>query len=130
MEDTAATETWTADELRRVAKRQKQVLWMILIQFAAIPATAIFPFAMLIAAIITVYFMWELARALRSSVAWLYALLACIPVISLLTLIYLNRQAKRTLRENGIGVGFMGASSADLEELERSQSPPAARRQD
>jgi len=115
------TETGPDVDLLTVAKRQKQVLWMIFIQFVALFATIIMPYALFIASIVTIYFMYQLARALGSSVAWLYAILACIPLISLFTLIYLNNRATRTLRDNGIEVGLMGARSADLEDLDRAE---------
>jgi hypothetical protein len=106
-------ETWTADELCDVAKWQKHIIWMILISLVAM----FIPGATIVTGILQIYFIYKLAKAVRSSVAWLYIILAFIPLIGLLALLHINGKASRTLQANGIRVGLMGAKRADLEKL-------------
>ena len=101
-------------DILEVANRQKQILWMILI---SIPATFI-PFATLVTGVIQIYFIVKLAKAVGSSMAWLYAVLAFLPLIGLIALLRLNGKATKILKDNGVAVGLMGANSDDLKKFQ------------
>ena len=101
------------NDILEVANRQKQILWMILI---SIPATFI-PFATLVTGVIQIYFIVKLAKAVGSS-AWLYAVLAFLPLIGLIALLRLNGKATKILKDNGVAVGLMGANSDDLKKFQ------------
>ena len=101
------------NDILEVANRQKQILWMILI---SIPATFI-PFATLVTGVIQIYFIVKLAKAVGSS-AWLYAVLAFLPLIGLIALLRLNGKATKILKDNGVAVGLMGANSVDLKKFQ------------
>lgn len=108
-----ATQEWTKANLVDVAKWQKNILWMILISFVAM----FIPFASIVTGIIQIYFIYKLAAAIRSSAAWLYIILAFIPLISLLALLHINQKATKKLQANGVKVGLMGARMADFEKM-------------
>ncbi len=65
---TQAEAQWTSEEMLEVAKRQKQILWMILLSLVAM----FIPFATIVTGIIQIYFLFKLAQAVRSSAAWVY----------------------------------------------------------
>ncbi len=104
-------ENWTKQDLMEVAKQQKNILWMILISFVAM----FIPGATIISGAIQIYFLFKLATAVRSKAAWLYIILAFIPLVGLIALLVINGKATTTLRENGINVSLMGAKMADFE---------------
>lgn len=104
---------WSRQDILEVAKRQKQILWMILLSLVAM----FIPFATIVTGLIQIYFIFKLAWALRSSAAWVYVILAFIPLVGLIALLHLNARATKLLQANGIKVGLMGANSSDLERL-------------
>lgn len=104
-------EQWTKPSLLEVAKRQKNIMWMILISLAAI----FIPYATLATGLVQVYFIFKLAAALRTSAAWVYIVLAFIPLVGLLALLHINGKATKVLQTNGIKVGLMGARMADFD---------------
>ncbi|MFP6597894.1 MAG: hypothetical protein VCC01_10600 [Candidatus Hydrogenedentota bacterium] len=106
-------EGWSYEDLLELAKRQKQTLWMILLNLVVF----FIPFATLVTGIIQIYFIYMLAKAVRSTVAWVYIIAAFIPVLGLLGLVHINGRAYSKLKANEIRVGFMGAKSVDLEKL-------------
>jgi len=126
----ANEETWSSGALREVARGQRRVLWLILIGLlVSVPPVILvgraspreFDEAMNLAGLVSLgfaaaqlYALWTLSKALRSSAPWLYCLLAFVPCISMLSLLYLNQSATNLLKANGIKVGFMGASLADF----------------
>jgi hypothetical protein len=107
---------WSNEELLELATRQKHLIWMVLMSLIAM----FIPYATLITGAIQVYFIFKLAQALRSTRAWLYIILIFIPLVGLITLLYLNSEATKALRANHIKVGFMGARSSELEKLRAS----------
>jgi hypothetical protein len=109
----AQQEQWTKQDLMEVAKRQKSIIWMILISFAAM----FIPYATVVTGIIQVYFIYKLAAALRSSAAWVYIILAFIPLVGLIALLVINSKATKKLQENGVKVGLMGARMADFDKI-------------
>lgn len=107
---------WTPQEILDVAKRQSQIIYMIVINLVA----AFIPFATIVAGLVQMFFIFKLAQAVRSSVAWLYIVLAFIPLLGLVGLLILNQSATRILQTQGIKVGLMGARSSDLERFRKS----------
>src|SRR4030067_1926638 len=109
----AQQERWTKQDLMEVAKRQKSIIWMILISFAAM----FIPYATVVTGIIQAYFIYKLAAALRSSAAWVYIILVFIPLVGLIALLVINSKATKKLQENGVKGGLMGARMADFDKI-------------
>jgi len=107
-------EHWAKQDLIEVAKRQKNILWMILISLVAM----FIPGATIVTGIILIYFIYKLAGAVRSSAAWVYIILAFIPLVGLIALLHINGRATKTLQANGIKVGLMGARMADFDKMQ------------
>ena len=103
-------EQWAKADVMEVAKWQKSIIWMILISIVA----AFIPFATIATAIIQIYFIYKLASAIRSTNAWVYIILAFVPLVGLLALFHINEKATRILRANGVYVGFLGARISDF----------------
>ena len=99
-----------------VARRQKHIIWMILISLVAM----FIPFATIVTGIIQIYFIYKLAAAVRSSAAWVYIILAFIPLVGLLGLLHINGKATKILQTNGIKVSLMGARMADFDRIQQS----------
>jgi hypothetical protein len=103
------TETWTTEDLLDLAKRQKQILWMIPLSLLA----SFNPVAAMAAGFIQLYFVYKLAVAVldpgQTGYIILYMVLVFIPLAGLVALLFLNNQATKRLRANGISVGLMGA---------------------
>jgi hypothetical protein len=119
MSNDQETEPWTNQEVLEVARRQKVVVYLLLaalIELFFPPiALIIFPFQ--------IYFIYQLAKAVRSSWPWLYALLEIIPFVGLIVLVYLNVIAIRILRSNGIEAGLLGAAESDLDNFRENINP-------
>jgi len=96
-------------------------MWMVLTSLLAM----FFPFGTILTGIIQIYFIYKLAIAVRSSRAWLYIILAFIPLIGLIGLLHINGEATRTLQTNGIKVGIMGARMTDFDKIQEESDPPA-----
>ncbi|MDD5657440.1 MAG: hypothetical protein PHF00_09335 [Elusimicrobia bacterium] len=73
--------------------------------------------------LIGIVFVYQLAKAEKSSTPWLWALLQLcpIPIVSLVCQVILNLRATAILRKKGIRVGLMGGDSAQLEKLRATQ---------
>jgi hypothetical protein len=113
---------FTAAEVIAVAERQRAILWLILISFAAflvctyltaVTSNPLFSALLWIPGIVSIFFVYKLAKALRAS-AILYAICSILPGISLFTLLMLNSRATGVLTSRGIRLGLMGARSSDL----------------
>jgi len=113
---------FTTAEVIAVAERQRAILWLILITFAAflvctyltaITNNPILSVLLWIPGIVSIVFVYRLAKALRAS-AILYAICSILPGISLFTLLMLNSRATGVLTSRGIRLGLMGARSSDL----------------
>ncbi|MCB9849617.1 MAG: hypothetical protein H6817_02815 [Phycisphaerales bacterium] len=122
-------------DLLRIAKRQRLLLWCILIQVLSL---CVMPYGLgvyapmksgigvaiafqslrfgiqICVAIVVVMLM----AALKRNIIWriLYIFLVLVPFLNLLLLVTINAQATCALRDAGIRVGFMGA---DLEVVRR-----------
>lgn len=97
-------------EIANIAKWQKAIIWLVIASFIAF----FIPQAFWITGIISLVFIYLLARALRSNVAWLYAVLGLIPLVGLIVLLVINNKATQTLKRRGIRVGLMGAKRSDI----------------
>lgn len=105
---------WTKAELLEVAKYQSYIQWLVLANFVAM----FIPYATIVTGLIGVFFIYKLAAALRSAIAWLYIILAFLPLIGLLALLNLVLKATKVLKANGISVGIMGARMNDFDSIE------------
>jgi hypothetical protein len=99
---------WTPEEIQEVAERQKQVIPMIFLSLVA----AVIPGATILTGIVLIYVILKLARAVRSSAAWVYVILAFIPLIGPLALLHLNRKTTRILQAHGVNVARIEAKRA------------------
>ena len=121
MNRTAAS-SWSPAEVVEIARRQRQILWLILLGLVGL----VIPFAVLVIGLIQVYFVVKLASSLRSRAPWLYIVPMFIPYISLLTLLFLNRKATAAIRSHGLSVGLMGVSESDIGRFTAELHGPAA----
>jgi purine-cytosine permease-like protein len=110
-------------DMQEIAKRQKAILWMILLGLVA----SFIPPATLVTGSIQIYFVSKLASATRTR-SWAYIIGAFLPLINFLVLAALNSTATGILKANGIRVGLMGANSADLERARQLQKKRATQR--
>lgn len=108
-----ATE-FTKAEVHEVGKRQKTILWLLL---ASIVAHVVFQPALILTGLLCVVFIFKLAKAEKSKAAWVWAILAFLPILSLIALLVVNGRATRILRDAGLKVGVMGANKQQLESL-------------
>ena len=106
--------SFTNAEIYEIGKRQRAILWLIII---SIPAMFIPIIGPITTAIINVIFVYKLAKALKSDVAWLWCILVIIPLVSLISLVIINGKATNALRKSGIKVGLMGGNKEQLEKL-------------
>lgn len=106
-------DTWSREELIAVARYQKNIQWLVLVGLLLLAV----PFGNLLLGLVGLFFIFQLARALRSRAAVLYVVAAFIPLLGLLSLLRLVTQATRVLRAGGIRVGVMGARMEDFERL-------------
>ena len=104
---------WASQGILEVAKRQKQIMWMILLSLVAM----FIPFATIVTGIIQIYFIFKLAQVVRSSAPWVYIILAFIPLIGLIALLHINGKVTKLLQANGGRVRLMGAKSSDLDKI-------------
>ena len=117
-----ANSTYSNVEILYIAKQQKAVLWLIpisilayLVGFAIGPHMV--PVFVLALGVISLIFIYQLALALKEPAPWVYAILALIPCISLISMLILNGRATSALKAQGIRVGLMGARREDLDKI-------------
>lgn len=113
---------YTNEEVVAIAKKQKVILWLIV----ASVACALFPPAFIVVAIVNLVFVYQLAKALRLGLAWLWCASQIIPIVSLVALLVLNGKATGAIRSKGITVGFMGANKEQVSAL-TEKTPPNSR---
>ena len=110
---TSSSGSFSDSEIIEIAKKQKIILWLILASFVA----AFIPYAPIVTGILSLIFIYQLAISVRSTVAWLYAVLALIPLVGLIALLVVNSKATKALKGRGVRVGLMGANQSDLKNL-------------
>ena len=69
---------------------------------------------------------YDLAKALRSSGPWFWALMAWL-LTPIITGLWLSLKAKKVLRSNGVSVGFLGANGRCIRDL-RAKAGPGSRK--
>jgi uncharacterized paraquat-inducible protein A len=98
---------YTTDEIREIAKRQKHLIWLVLINLLTCG----------IAGIIAPFFIYKVAVSLKLKVPWLYAVLVVVPLVGMIVLLGLNGHATGALKTQGIRVGLFGADHRAIEKL-------------
>jgi hypothetical protein len=141
MSDTETTSSqWQVQDLYEIAKSQKELLKLILIQiiaaiiiriiayigrnanlFLSILALLLFVTTLIIGVMLIIG-VYKFAAAL-GKFPILCAILMIFPLISLITLLYLSSNANKVLQSNNIFVGLLGISNDDLEKLKSGIMP-------
>ena len=133
--------TFTREELVRIARSQKAIITLILLNLlfimgllcslialgpghwsAGVEVTAV-RWILILLNLIAVVVIYRLAKALRQT-AWVYAVSAFFPCVSLVTLLLINYFATRALRRHGVRVGLMGAVESDLDHIAPAPDKP------
>ncbi|MHB1000637.1 MAG: hypothetical protein ACYC27_15460 [Armatimonadota bacterium] len=141
--DQQASAQWSIEDLFKIAKWQKSIIRLILLQILAsvglvmlegileseksglsieIIYLAIIIFIIIIA-ILLIRSVYYLVVSLRKSTPILYALAMLFSCVSLIILLILNNEASNVLRANGINVGIMGVNKIDLNQLQEGMIP-------
>lgn len=139
--------TERTDQVFEVAKQQKRLIWLILLDIILVivimalgilsdsgpsgypPSSAVLgsvlTMTIVVSPIVTLigaYLVFKICKALGmttgSSVA--YVVLLFLPCFRLVSLLYVNSSATKFLRENGVRVAFMGADKMSLSRLRES----------
>lgn len=117
---------FTDAEILEIAKEQKAVIWIIVASLV----TVFFPLAAIATGILSSVFIYRFARAVGSSVAWLYGLFGLVPLLGILGLLTINSRAMAALTGRGLRVGFFGVDTNELAQLAAQGSgekkPPTA----
>jgi hypothetical protein len=133
--------TFTREELLQIARSQKAIMTLILLNLlfitglawslillgpghwsAGVEISAV-RWILILLNLIAVVFIYRLAKALRQT-AWVYALAAFFPCVGLIALLLINHFATRALRRHGVRVGLMGAVKSDLDHLAPGPEKP------
>lgn len=133
---------WSSNDLFNVAKWQKYIILLVLLQLVTAagfvmismmssgtqpgaPVNAVFgaiaiiyQIFRIVVAVLSIYCVFKMGKALGKSTAILYAAGMILPLIGLLLLLVLNGEATRLLKDNNINVGLMGVDKSDLERLQ------------
>jgi hypothetical protein len=126
------SKTFSNEQLLEIARRQKAILYQILISIgliigwvgmvAAVPerrglfAIVTFWVVSIIVNAISAVLIYRLAKALRRT-AWVYTLAAFVPYVGVIALLMINAGATRAVRQAGLHVGLLGARRAELHRL-------------
>lgn len=128
-----------APDIRKLARRQRWLLWMLLAsicsQFAisALSVRSAVPAAFIALALLQIVFLVLLivgtvlvlhAEGTRPIVTFLCAIVMIAPCGNFLLLFLINQSVVRTLRKAGLRVGFMGVKD---EEVDRALDPSLCR---
>ncbi len=129
-------QSYSGDELRGIASSQKAVLVCLLGYIIALVATFALGGNGLIAGVVcavlgitaTVFVFLLATKIYEGSAGILLGILTLIPCIGLIALLVVNQKATSILKDNGVGVGLLGANSDDLDRAERRGSKRRKRR--
>lgn len=80
----------------------------------------------LITVVALAYYGYRTAKAMGSSVGWLWAVAMFIPCLNVITLLVLSHRATKACRERGVPVGFLGPEVPDHEPGEAEVFGPNA----
>ncbi len=134
IEGTSARPGWVRDnlDLRTIARRQRNILWLILAQLIAYfsmigfdvprygPMVGLIPVAFyLLTMLAIVIVVMQLMAALRIHIVWrIIAVVLCLaPCVSLLLLLSINSRATSALQAAGLKVGLLGVSDDQVVRL-------------
>jgi len=120
--------TGSAERVLEVAKQQKRLIWLILVQlisgilFMSIGLSDGSPLWLLVSVILGIicaYLVYKIGRGLELSTVQLVITIVIlfVPFIGLLSLLYINTKATKFLQEAGVEVGFMGAKRKSMGEI-------------
>ena len=123
---------WSHGDLYEVATWRKYNIWLIVVVVALTILTISLTFGVgeslaldilrILRQLAPIFFIFMLAKSIRSkNMAWVYVVLAILPVplLSVVVMLYLNYKATKILRENGVRVGLFGINPSALEKLRR-----------
>lgn len=112
-------------EVLEVARTQKAVLWLLLALLVANGLAATLPIVgiivYLVAAVVSLIYIYKLARAVKAPSPGQYLVLGLIPCLNMVALLLINSNATAVLKAHGISVGLMGASRKQLAEFSARQ---------
>jgi hypothetical protein len=114
---------FSGQEIADIGRLQRWIILLVLANLIVNVLSFMYPIVGLLGilvVIIGIMLVFQLATLLRSQPAWLFAALMIVPLISLIILLSLNSQATTALKNRGVQVGLMGASSRDLDMLDAS----------
>ena len=99
-------------DVLKVAEGQKLLLWAVLAGLLGL-----IPDVGLIARLFVSVALYRLTTALGSRVAILWAILGYIPLVGVIILLKFNADATKLLQKQGLTVGLMGVSGAEIARL-------------
>jgi cell division protein FtsW (lipid II flippase) len=129
MEATEQKTTSPVKQVLEVAKQQKRLLWLILLQIIfGIVIVLIEPrsiesrwwFVLFLSlGIICAYLVYKIGRSLEISTLWLIITIVLLfaPYIGIVPLLYMNIKATRFLWAAGVRVGLMGAKRKSIGQI-------------
>lgn len=107
------TSNYKKAELHNIGRLQKAFNWLIL---ASLIAHMFLP-AFILVGLLCVVYIFKLAKAEKSKVPLIWAILALFPLLNLISLLVLSIRATRILKDAGLKVGMMGANKEQLNSL-------------
>jgi hypothetical protein len=122
-EDSRGRRRLSRETLRAIAGNQKAIILCIVVYLCLIPIQFLIPeevriflaLALIPLGIAATVFVFLLATKVYSTgTGVVLGILTLIPCIGLIVLLIINGKATSVLKENGIHVGFLGASSSDI----------------
>jgi hypothetical protein len=116
------------EKLRRVAKGQKRIIHLLLIQIITVVIVGIFAFninsdlipnigavILFVLSVISAFATYQLAKELdRKIIAAIFSFVVVIPFFNWLMLFAIDAHATRYLKSKNIKVGFLGANVNDI----------------
>jgi|GEM_PF-1549694 len=109
---------FTNQELYIIGKKQKLVIWLILL---ALVSSFFYPISIIVG-IVYIFQAYALTKALKYKNPVLWAIAIFIPIVSPVCLLIISTSATRVLRSKGIKVGFMGVNKNQLNDLYQSST--------
>lgn len=109
-EITAASQFYSPAELENISLFFNMVIGFFITSFfSGVLHSMMLSLMLTLAYVASIYYLVKNARIER---AWLYVLLAFIPLANLISLVILIRSASAILKENGYKIGLLGARRA------------------
>ena len=96
-----------------IAKNQKIIMWLILANIICLFLQPLW----IVSGLASVVFVYKLAKSLNKKYVFIWAILAFIPLIGLLSLYLLSNKATKHLQSNDIKVGLVGAKAKSLQDF-------------